>query len=234
MTNTRFSKVTTILFDAGNTLTYVDLTRVAEIFAEAGVVESPAALTRAEAAGREVMYRTSEADPAMKDRDRWEAYVQAIFRAIGVDERPAAAGIRERLFQVHQSENLWRHVPPDVPGVLDRLRTAGYRLGVVSNADGRVPDLLADVGLADRFETIVDSHLVGVEKPDPRIFSIALERMGESAARAVYVGDFHHLDVIGAERAGLLPVLLDPLGVYEQVDCAVIRALGELETLLGH
>jgi len=233
VTNTRFSDITTILFDAGNTLAFVDLDRVAEIFREAGVRETRDALARAEEAGRLEMYRASEANPAMRDRDRWETYVRAIFAAAGLERHPEADRIRDRLFEVHGAENLWRHVPPTVPPVLDRLRALGYRLGVVSNADGRVPDLLADAGLAERFDTIVDSHLVGVEKPDPRIFRIALDRLGEPASAAVYVGDFHHLDVIGAERAGLTPVLLDPLGAYLRADCPVIRDLSELEALLG-
>jgi len=232
VTNTRFARVTTILFDAGNTLAFVDLARVSAVLDECGASTPTTRLERAEAAGRLEMYRRSEADPALRDRDRWDTYVRAIFAAAGLDRHPGAERIRRRLFEVHAAENLWRHVPPGVPATLDRLRARGKRLGVVSNADGRVPDLLAEIGLAHFFETIVDSHLVGVEKPDPRIFALALDRLRVPAADALYVGDFHHVDVVGAERAGLLPVLLDPLGAYRHVECAVIRRLDELEGLL--
>ena len=59
---------------------------------------------------------------------------------------------------------------------------------------------------------MIDSQLVGVEKPDPRIFAIALERLGLAPADGLYVGDIYEVDVIGARRAGLDVILLDPMG----------------------
>lgn len=232
MTSTRTDRVTTILFDAGNTLAFVDLDRVARIFAEAGVAQTPAALEGAERAGRAVMYRTSERDPSIRDRDRWEIYMRSMFEAIGLRDEGIAARIHDELLDVHRRENLWRAVPGDTLPTLDALRARGYRLGVISNADGRVPTLLRELGLADRFEVILDSHLVGVEKPDPRIFGLALDALDVPAAAAMYVGDFPAVDVAGARAAGLSPVLLDPLGVASAPDCPVIAGLGELLSLL--
>ncbi len=232
MTNTRFTTCTTILFDAGNTLAYVDLARVERLFEEAGVPRSPEELAAAERRARSAMYRQSEAQPDLRDRERWDTYMHTMFEEVGVRDAHAASALNDRLQEVHRNEHLWRAVPSGTHGVLGRLRDRGYRLGVVSNSDGRVPQLLEELDLARHFETIVDSHLVGVEKPDPRIFHIALEAMNVPAASAAYVGDFVAIDVVGAERAGLLPVLLDPLGIARNAPCPVIRALDDLESLL--
>ncbi|MBZ0267422.1 HAD-IA family hydrolase [bacterium] len=232
MTNTHTDRITTILFDAGNTLAFVDLDRVGRIFGEAGFPQPREALARAEHAGRAVMYRASERDPAIRDRDRWDVYMRSMFDSIGLRDEAVATRIHDELLEVHRRENLWRAVPKDTLPALDELRTRGYRLGVISNADGRVPTLLAELGLADRFEVIIDSHLVGVEKPDPRIFALALERMGAGPAEAMYVGDFPAVDVAGARGAGLAPVLLDPLGAASDPGCPVIAALSELPLLL--
>jgi putative hydrolase of the HAD superfamily len=96
-------------------------------------------------------------------------------------------------------------------------------VGCVSNADGTVGRLLAGAGLAGHLEFIVDSGAVGIEKPDPRIFALALERAGVPPADALYVGDLYPVDVVGARRAGIEPVLLDPLGRYGERDCRTAR-----------
>ena len=116
--------------------------------------------------------------------------------------------------------------------MLAALRARGYQLGVVSNADGRVPSTLADRGLAEHFATIIDSHLVGVEKPHPRNFQLALEACGATPAQALFVGDIYEIDVVGARNAGLSAVLLDPLGLYDSVDCQRIDRVARLLELL--
>ena len=79
-----------------------------------------------------------------------------------------------------------------------------------------------------QFEFVIDSGEVGVEKPDPRIFQIALERMGVSAADALYVGDLYEVDVVGARAAGLDVVLLDPSGEHSGRDVKTVRSVAEL------
>jgi HAD superfamily hydrolase (TIGR01509 family) len=132
-----------------------------------------------------------------------------------------------RLRAFHDLHNLWDLVPADVPAALTQLG-ARYRLGVVSNSNGTVRAKLARIGLAHHFETIVDSAEEGIEKPDPRIFAIALDRMGVAAAETAYVGDLYHVDVVGAEAAGLTPFLLDPLDLHAARAVSRIRALAEL------
>ena len=83
-----------------------------------------------------------------------------------------------------------------------------------------------------QFEFVIDSGEVGVEKPDPRIFQIALDRMGVTAADALYVGDLYEVDVVGARAAGLDVVLLDPYGVHADRDVRRSRSLEELADVL--
>jgi putative hydrolase of the HAD superfamily len=107
-----------------------------------------------------------------------------------------------------------------VPGAADALRTlssAGYKLAVVSNAWGRVEQWLEQHGVCSvqggdlpQVATVIDSHVVGVEKPDPRIFQLAIDVLGVPPGRSLYVGDSLRFDVNGAYAAGLHPVHVDP------------------------
>ena len=138
-----------------------------------------------------------------------------------------------RLRAHHRERNLWR-VPFDCARpTLERLRAAGLRLGVVSNADGRAAAILAATGLARSLDVIVDSHFEGVEKPDAEIFRRALARLGAAAETTLFVGDIPSIDVVGARNAGLRPVLLDAAGAYYDADCDRIARPGELLALLG-
>jgi len=100
------------------------------------------------------------------------------------------------------------HVFPDVRPALDRLEAAGIRLAVISNWVWDGARLLGDLGLADRFVTIVISDRVGYGKPDPAIFRAALDAAGVPAARALHVGDSYAKDVLGATGAGMAAMLL--------------------------
>jgi len=153
-------------------------------------------------------------------------------RALGVPA-DAMTPILDALREHNLRECLWRVVEPDTSSVLGELANRGFALGVVSNADGRIEGDLGRLGLASHFATVVDSHVVGVEKPDPRIFALALEQLGATADTAVYVGDVFAIDVLGARRAGLQAVLVDVLSCYPgDVDCARISRLSELLSLL--
>jgi putative hydrolase of the HAD superfamily len=109
-------------------------------------------------------------------------------------------------------------VGPGVREALARLKAAGIRMAVVSNSEGTVEAMLKSVGLAPYLETVVDSWVVGVAKPDPAIFRIALDRLGVPASAAVMLGDVPAIDVEGARAAGITPILLDPLDLYRQLD----------------
>jgi len=127
-----------------------------------------------------------------------------------------------------QHMHLWGATEPGTLESLARLRAAGMRLAVISNSDGRAAAALDAGGLLDQFEFVIDSGEVGVEKPDPRIFQIALERMGINPADALYVGDLYEVDAVGARAAGLHVMLLDPSGEHAGRDVKTVRSLVEL------
>jgi HAD superfamily hydrolase (TIGR01509 family) len=114
---------------------------------------------------------------------------------------------------------LWRMVMPGVPAALERLQRQGLTLAVVSNSDGTCAQSLEEAGLLRYMNFVIDSAEVGVEKPDPRIFAIALARCGADPRRTLYVGDLYHADVVGARGAGLHALLLDPNGDWPPLDC---------------
>ncbi len=97
----------------------------------------------------------------------------------------------------------------DVRPTLDQLTSDGYQLGIISNFESWLEDLLADLGLREVFDVTVISGIEGMEKPDPRIFRLALERAGIEANDAVYVGDNPEFDVDPPAALGMFPVLID-------------------------
>jgi putative hydrolase of the HAD superfamily len=220
-----------ILFDVGNTLVWLDHPFLVELLAEHGVETTAEAIMAAEYGAKlllDEMARRTEGDP----RTRGRAFFGEIFRVVGA---PAAshAPLGQRLFERHAERGLWRSVRERTRETLDELRAGGLRLGVVSNADGRVEALLASLGLRDPFEVVIDSGSVGVAKPDPRIFRIALERMGVVPEDALYVGDIFEVDVLGARAAGMEALLVDPLDRWSDLGCERIRELTELPGRLG-
>jgi putative hydrolase of the HAD superfamily len=146
-----------------------------------------------------------------------------LFTGAGV---PAArmGEVAHCLQRLHEEWHLWSRTAPGTLDALDRLRAAGLRLAVVSNSDGRVEEALEAAGLRDRFEVVLDSALVGVEKPDPAIFRAALAALGVAPAEALYVGDLYEVDVVGARAAGMQAALL-ATGETPGADCRRFESL---------
>lgn len=203
-----------ILLDAGNTLLFVDPVRVLPVFRDEGVEADRATFREAEyRARRRLAGVVSDGHRGTEDHV-WEHYFLTLFEECGVPaDRMAVVG--RRLQEMHRRSHLWTHVEEGTAAALESLAGAGYRLAVVSNADGRVEGLLERAGLRSHFEFVVDSHVVGVEKPDPGIFRHALRRLELEPADCLYVGDLYPVDVVGARGAGLEAVLLDPFGRIE-------------------
>jgi HAD superfamily hydrolase (TIGR01509 family) len=210
--------ITHVFFDAGNTLVHLNVDLVAEVAGRRGARVSAQALAEAELAVRAEIDRP-EIIASTTDHTRWLLYFEGMLGRCGVPG-DLVAPVLEDLQRRHRTDNLWERVPEEVPRALDELRRR-FRLSVVSNANGTVREKLLRVGLAGYFEAVLDSHEEGVEKPDPRIFRSAMERMGARPEASVYVGDIYHIDVAGARAAGMRAVLLDPAGAH--ADKAVPR-----------
>ncbi|MCL1847393.1 MAG: HAD-IA family hydrolase [Coriobacteriia bacterium] len=106
----------------------------------------------------------------------------------------------------------------DVLPTLDALRGRGVSLGIISNWDSSLERIIAGVGVADYFDVLVSSAVVGLHKPQPEIFEFALTSMGAKSAESMYVGDHVDADVKGAMLAGIAPVLIDREGRHTDGD----------------
>ncbi len=215
--------VQAVLFDAGNTLLFLDYARMA---AAVGAVVALPLTGPGLAAGVPAAARGMEQARA-NDRERTTAFLETLFLEAGVPPG-RLDDVRAILGRLHRECHLWSAIAAGTHDALARLRAAGLRLGVVSNSDGRVEEALEAAGLRDYFEVIVDSALAGVEKPDPAIFRPALEVLGVPPESALYVGDLYEVDVVGARAAGIPAVLLVPPGAAPPAGCASVGSLGAL------
>jgi putative hydrolase of the HAD superfamily len=203
------SRLRAVLFDAGNTLLFLDYPRMA-----AGVGKALGVpLT-----GDELASHASEAARAMEraatDQERTTAYLEALFLLGGIPAERLGE-VRACLMRLHEEQHLWCSVPQPTRAALTRLKAAGLLLGVVSNSEGRVEQALEAAGLRDYFDVVVDSGVLGIEKPDPRIFQAALQALGVAPEEALYVGDLYEVDVVGAQAAGIEAVLVSTCSIED-------------------
>jgi len=154
-------------------------------------------------------------------------YSQILLRLVGLSEESAerAAQIAEAR---HEQRNLWGFTFPWVVETLWQLKSEGYRMSIISNSDGRLEQELHDMGMKSYFERVYDSEVVGVRKPEPGIYELALKDLGLRPEEALFVGDMFHIDIWGANRVGIPGLHLDPLGLYEEWPGARIQDLRQL------
>ncbi len=218
-----------VLFDAGGTLVHIDYDFIVEQAGKLGVQVRRDALELGEAQARRLIDERAKEHGTVEgtDASRIERYFVAVVAAAGLEGRVASEVVGSMLSE-HARSNLWRVAFSDAADTLDGLRAAGKRTAVVSNADGRIRARLANLGLAQRVEFVLDSFEEGVEKPDAEIFHRAIRRLGIPPEATAYVGDIYCIDVVGARGAGLVPILVDPTGAYGNVDCRTVSSLSEL------
>ena len=124
------------------------------------------------------------------------------------------------------------HVPHDAYTLLIDLKKSGYILGVVSNRDDPFQEELNNLKLNSYFQFVLAAGEVKSYKPDTLIFERALDMAGTSAQETMYVGDNYFADIVGSRRAGLMPVLYDPISLFPDADCMVIKSFAEFPELL--
>lgn len=223
--------ITTLFLDAGGVLVVPNWQRISDTMAARGVDVSAAQLEAADP------YARRDLDVGMgkhaSDQQRGWEYFNLVLEYAQVAPSDATGAALAELQAYHAVNNLWEWIPDGVADALERLRGLGLKLVVVSNANGRLKFLLERLGLASRLDLMFDSFEEGVEKPDPRLFRIAMDRAGAAPETTMHVGDLYNVDVEGARAAGLHAMLLDPHDLYGDFDCDRVRSLGELADRLA-
>lgn len=205
-----------LCLDAGNTVVFLDHARLARLAGEHGFATTAEALVRAEGEAKVALEEKREHHVTwscahVKAARGWAATVGTMLHAAGLplDRVPA---MLDALWPEHAARNLWSLVPEGLVEALTAARAAGVRVAIVSNSEGQLEPLLVELGVRGALDRVVDSGIVGVEKPDPRIFRMALEPFGVAPSRALHLGDVYATDVLGARAAGVPVALVDPYG----------------------
>ena len=220
------SKITTIFFDVGNTLLFPNHERIHAPLASRGVTPDPEHL-------RDLERRTKNKFDSLVTNNGshdhsfwWMFYTQLLPEIGGQDDE-----VRDQLvFGIRNSAN-WDRV---LPGTCERLLEIGaqFRIGVISNADGKIEEVLAKCEISRCFRTITDSGLVGFEKPRPEIFQHALQSLNTKPEESLYVGDVYSVDYLGATEAGMHAILMDVSGAYRDKGVPRVESLAQLQSLL--
>ena len=216
--------------DAGNTIVALDYARITARLRTDGHDVAERAVRAAEARARVRLDPHLAAARGTEAPDVFGLYFRYILEELGLTWSEHAARAAADLRSV-EPFGLWTVPIREAPAALDDLRRLGLRLVVVSNSNGTVARLLETIGLARHLDAIVDSAVVGAEKPDPRIFRHAADLVGVRPEEAVHVGDLYSVDVLGARAAGCQAILIDPVGAWAGVDCPTapdIQAAGRL------
>lgn len=148
-----------------------------------------------------------------------ERYLRYLLEGLGVTDEATIAAVAAWRRTYNLPVGLWDTIEPKAEPALQAVREAGLVAGVISNSNGSVRSILESLGLTRYLDFVLDSGEVGVEKPDPLIFRLALERASVDPSEAVYIGDLYSVDVLGARAVGLDAILLDPGACWGERDC---------------
>jgi len=215
-----------VLFDAGHTLLEFDYALLTAQLTARGHDVTEARVTDAERRAR-IALDTEQANQPTRAKLGAGRYLRYLLGGLGIssDEEVAAITAWRRAFNL--PIGLCHQADAQAVEALTRLRAAGLVTGVISNSNGSVRQALERAGLAPLLDFVIDSTVVGIAKPDPRVFALGLQAAGVNAHEAVYVGDSYFVDVVGARGAGLGAVLFDPGGVWGARDCPRAAGLSE-------
>lgn len=216
------SKITTIFFDVGNTLLFPNRERIHAPLVQRGFGPDAEHL-------RDLECRTKNQFDGMMtsngstDHSFWWMFYTQLMSEIGIQDD----AVRDQLVASIRNSGNWDQIRP---GTAERLNEIGnhYEIAVISNADGRIEEVLSRCKIAGCFRTITDSGLVGYEKPHPEIFRQALQSMNAAPEESLYVGDVYSVDYVGATRAGMHAVLMDAPRAYCDKGVPRVETLEEL------
>ncbi len=216
-----------LFFDVGNTLLFPNRKRMLRALHERQIFPSDELLKEVERQTKPEFDSLLESNSAV-DHGFWHIFYSRLLDRLELPGDPVRVDLVAR---TRISAN-WCEIRPGTREALERLGKH-HRLAVISNADGKIAEVLTRCGIADCFETITDSGIVGKEKPHPAIFAAAVRSLEVSAAETIYIGDVYSVDYLGATRFGMQSVLFDVAGAYRDRDLPRVESLEELESRLS-
>jgi HAD superfamily hydrolase (TIGR01509 family) len=215
-----------LFFDVGNTLLFPNRKKMLRSLHERQVFPSEELLQNIERETKQKFDALVESHSAV-DHGFWWMFYSRLLDKLGIPDEAMCTDLVART----QTSSNWCDIRPGTREALQRVGKR-YRLAVISNADGKIADILAHCGIADCFETITDSGIVGKEKPHPAIFEAALQSLHVDAPQSLYTGDVYCVDYLGSTSVGMQCVLFDVPGAYTQKGLPRVESLEGLETLL--
>jgi putative hydrolase of the HAD superfamily len=232
--------VKAVFFDWFNTLVRYEPPREklhSELLSEFGITVSPRDLMPGLLAADNFFYSEAKRSSLSKMSPQQQAafyvhYGEILFREAGLSlDKNTMAQIIRRWPEMR--DKMQFVLFEDVLGTLVELKQDKLILGILTNATRDAVAVQKKLGLQPYLDFIVTSEEAGVEKPDPGIFRLALEKAGVAASLAVHVGDQYDMDIVGARGVGINPVMIDRYDLSPDVkDCAHIRDLSGFRTLL--
>ena len=216
-----------IFFDVGNTLLFPDRERIYAPLYQRNIVPNPEQLRSIERTTKKEFDAILQQRGAV-DQGFWYLFYSHLLEELGLP----TDGLRDSLVAATRVSANWGAIRLGTREILERIRNR-YRIGVISNSDGKIAALLEHFLIADCFLNITDSGLVGHEKPHPAIFHAALRTMNVAPDESLYVGDLYSVDYLGATGVGMQAMLFDVCGAYREMNLPRVESLEELESKLN-
>ena len=215
-----------IFFDVGNTLLFPDRSRILAPLLQRKLTPTLAQWQAIERKTKKEFDDILQHD-GKADHSFWYLFYSHLLLELGVHDD----AVRDALVNATRISANWCDIRQGTRQTLLRLGQR-YPLAVISNADGKIADVLNHCGIADCFVAITDSGALGYEKPHPAIFEAALRTMDASPEHSLYVGDVYSVDYLGATSAGMQAILFDVAGTYRESGLARVESLEELEEMV--
>jgi putative hydrolase of the HAD superfamily len=213
-----------VVFDAGHTLLEMDYAQLTAFLVSRGHRFSQATVTEAERRAR-IRLDVERAAQATRERTGEGRYVRYLVEYLGIEDDAERIALAEWRRGFNVPIGLCHQADGEAAKAIGHARDMGLVVGVISNSNGSVQRALENAGLAAQLEFVIDSSVVGITKPDPRIFELGLRAAGTAPDETVYIGDSYFVDVVGAQRAGLGGVLFDPGRMWGDRDCPIATGL---------
>ncbi|HXD98924.1 MAG TPA: HAD family hydrolase [Candidatus Acidoferrum sp.] len=221
---TRRPPIRAVVFDAGHTLLEMDYGELTAYLRSRGHDLGEATVRDAERRAR-VRLDVERAAQPTRERTGEGRYVRYLVEYLGITDDAERGAIAEWRRGFNAPIGLCHRADGEAATALQRARDIGLVVGVISNSNGSVRRALEGAGLAVHLQFVIDSSVVGVAKPDPRIFALGLRAAGTTPEQTLYIGDSYFVDVVGARRAGLGAMLFDPGRLWGERDCPIATGL---------